>query len=268
MNLGFTTVSVLVAVALCGCGSTSAFVQKSRVATVDLAYAQTTAGFINSGLQGFGSLYLLDSTLGKERVDKLDVIDFKNASRGQTYERYVTQITAPASISGEINAGIKASVTAGLKNEAKLELQNSTPVEALRTFNELSALLNEDSAKGSGNLAADWSLPEAAQPGSPLRLLLIYASNNADSASFSVAAGPSGTASLTLPNAQGGSVKVNLEGTDLSQITGKQVPVLHKYRVIKVSLKDNGKGAVTYNFEIDRSFDLTRLPSILKGSTL
>lgn len=219
---------------------------------------------MNSGLEEFGTLYLLDTTAGAETLERLDVIAFENARKGNTFASVTASVLRPSTFSAGVTAGLQAKISATLKNDLKLELTNVTSETVSDGESDLIRLVNQ-SAQTSGSLIDRWSLKEAAAPKSPLRLLLIIGTRLADSAEFTIGDGAKADASLTLADGKGGNFNLDFTGTQEAKFKGNQIPTLHNYRVFRVTIQPNESGVMTYHFITDKKFDISRLPAILKS---
>ena len=254
----YRTIGALAALTLlAGCQSVS----------IDLAHSRTSAGYINSALLDVGYLFLLDTTSGQERLTRLAIIPLVDKHTGKTFKSFTATGISGAGFGGSIDAAVKARVDAELKTAASVVLTNDQSVEYQGTYTAISAAINELSSAGV-DVATAWQLGAASAPTSALRYVLAYGSHYADKAEFTIDNNVVGSGSLDVPTGRGGQFKVEIKGADSEKFEGEGIPVLMKYFVLKASVADNGSGALTYHFDQDYSFEMDRLPDMLRRSAL
>lgn len=240
-------VLLFIAIALVGCKSVTL-----GSVSVDVSFANTDKGYVNSAADALGTLYLYDKKSGTLR--ELAVIDLTDKGAGDTYDKQEARDIDGIEISGELDAAVKAVAKTKIQSNAYIVLENAYVEKYQNTFTDLAREIRNKMSEEE-DLRFAWFLDEAASPDSRYRHVLVYSAMKADKIDIGYDNNVVVNGKIKIPTSRSGSAEVAVTGASFEKYEGKAVPVLLKYHVIRTTKERNREGVITYHFRLDPDFE-------------
>jgi hypothetical protein len=238
-----SAVFLLSAVLLSGCQSPSV--------AIDVDFATTNFGFINSGGYKPGSFFAWDRT--KDTVAYLGDIDgFAPADASVPGTDQETTYDAGISIDADLELVKKAQLEAAIRNQSRFVVKDARRVAYNEVYTKISNTLNA-SVNSGGNLIDEWGLKAAAQSGNTY-FLLIRDVTFGDELELQINREAKAGASFPIKVADA-TVQVSVHGGGLGRISGNDKVMLFNFYVLRPYF-DTSSGESKVAFEIVRGVDL------------
>ncbi len=227
-----------------------------KFVTVNISHVETTKGYLNSGIEDLGQLYLFD--METDFFTKLEVIPIPQKTYGKQFRTQYASDISGFKINGNLEKAVEANIRAEVAANSSIEISNAQRVSGVETITALSSFINGQKEKR--NLGTRWKLDAASEEKSALRLAMVYATVNADQATARHANAVSTGGGFKVPFGWGGEADVKVEGLSQEQFSGDQVPVFVEYYVFKVFKNKSGN----YDFDLRGAAEEDRLIGFLR----
>lgn len=248
-------------VLLAAISMTSACFHDGDVVPVNLDFAYTNYGYINSGDFKAGS-FLLWNASEKKMVHLSDIpgFDAPQHPRDKTFQTAFYSSGADLGLGG--NKGvIQARADALIAANSSFEISYPNTVAFDKYLTRVTSYLSEDIRAG-GKLMDEWSFRDAVND-SDLYYVLIRKVTYGDGIELKVDGEARAEGGFTVV-LKGADVSVALKGKGLNQIAGENTEIAFDVEVLRPYWQDNGAGGQNPAFAPKRWIDVSDLPELFR----
>ncbi len=225
---------------------------------VDLRFAKTDFGYVNSGGYKPGSLFLWNREEGAlVALETVDGFTLPDSSANGT--DVVAKIDGGAKFGVGIDGNIAAKLDAELKTHTSLTITDARRDQNKGNITKLSNFLAQNIDR-----MDDWSFRDV-QADKNLYYILISDVTTGDKVEISV--NNTGKSSLKIPVKIGEvGYTLDLNNENLISVTGDNVVTMFNVMVLDAQFVDNGENGKNPSFKIVHGLDLGELPELLRGT--
>ena len=241
----------------------TACLRDGDVVAVNLDYAKTNYGYINSGDFQAGSFFLWDK--GAQRMVHLsDIPGFDAPPNPRDKTVQVADYSSGADFGGGIQkAGLKAKADAMIASRSAFEISYPNSVVFDNTITRITSYLSDDIRAG-GGLLDEWGFRTAVNDPDQY-YVLVRKVTYGDGIRILVdgEAEVNGGFSVII---KGADVNVRLQGKGLNAIQGTDTEVAFDVYVLKPVWSDSG-GGQNPNFAVDHFVEVKDLPDLFRSTS-
>ncbi|OIQ24554.1 MAG: hypothetical protein BM562_18130 [Alphaproteobacteria bacterium MedPE-SWcel] len=231
------------------------------VVPVNLDFAYTNAGYINSGDFKAGSFLLWNKAEGKMR-HLSDVAGFEAPDHPRDKTLQTAQYSSGADLGlGGRKALIQARADALISAHSTFEISYPNTVAYDKYLSRVSRYLSED-IREDGDLMREWNFREAANS-RDLYYVLIRKVTYGDGIALKIDGAARAEAAFSVP-VQGADVSIALRGKGLQTISGTNTEIAFDVAVLRAEWQDNDAGGQNPAFAPQLWVDLSDLPELFR----
>ncbi|GAA6182349.1 MULTISPECIES: hypothetical protein [unclassified Shimia] len=245
----------------------SACLSDGDVIPVNLDYAKTNYGYINSGDFSAGSLFLWDKgdAPGDGRLIHLsDIPGFDAPTNPRDKTVQIADYSSGAAFGGGVEkAGLKAKADAMIAARSVFEISYPNSVVYDNTITRVTSYLGDDIRNG-GGLLDEWGFRAAAKDPDQ-SYVLVRKVTYGDGIKLLVDGETSASGGFSVI-IKGADVNVKLQGKGLNAIQGTDTEVAFDVYVLRPTWKDTGSGQ-NPSFEVDHFAEVGDLPDLFRAAS-
>lgn len=228
---------------------------------VNLDFAHTNYGYINSGDYKAGSFFLWDREANTLSY-LADLPGFDAPDHPRDKERDIASYSGGVSLGGGVQSpAIKAKADALIRSKSSFEIAYPNRVTYNRVYSRISDFLNSEQDQSS-ELLDEWGFKDAAQDPDQF-YILVRDVTYGDGIKLLVDGEAKAGGGFSVP-LKGYDVNIKLEGRGLQNITGTNTEVAFSVYVLRPVWQQKD-GAQTAAFKVVRGIDISDLPELLRN---
>ena len=236
---------------LAGCDSSSV--------DLNVDFAKTNLGFINSGAYRAGAFFRWDVALDS-LVYLGDIPGFPTAPpKDVTGVRQQTSYEAGITLSAELKALEKLALEAAIQSRSTFIVEDAKRHAATQVYTKISKAINGRANQG---IADEWGIPAAIEGDREIYYLLVRDITFGDRLQLAIDNEVKSGASFPV-KVGSATVNVTLTGSGLEQIQGDDAVILFNVYVMRAYYDESG-GSITFAFKTVPGVDLNKLPQLLR----
>ena len=231
--------------------------------TVGIEHAQTSSGYVNSGLRNEGTFVLVDlHGNGAIDLDELDLSPFaRRAILSGELKKDSSFSNMSFAFSGPISAALKAKAEAAISKETFAVLEKFS---TSRLRDPVHALNSPELVEWRRRMGDQYASTPELQ--ARYRFLFVSGSVKADSASFGMGTAREGPGNKLVIEVEGQKFEVAYQGGKYSDWKGSQTPVLINVRVYRLDKEESGASGYRFSYETEKVVNVTERLNQLKGT--
>lgn len=248
-------IALLCSFALSGC------FKSGQIVPVNLDFAHTNYGFINSGDYKAGSFFLWDQT-AKSLSYLGDIPGFDAPEHPRDKSSDIASYSGGVGLDGEFgNPAVRARADALIRSKSSFKITYPNRVTYSGVYTIISDFLSEDIVD-QGELLDEWGFESAANDPKQF-YVLVRDVTYGDGIELLIDGQVKAGGGFSVP-LKGVDVNIDLQGRGLQQITGENTEVAFSVYVLRPEWADH-EGGQNPAFKVVRGEDISNLPALLRS---
>ncbi len=241
-----------------GCFLSLAGCETSSV-DLNVDFAKTNLGFINSGAYKAGAFFRWDFDLGSLAYLG-EIPGFPTAPpEGANGVRQKTSYEAGITLNAELSLVQKLALEAAIQSRSTFIVEDAKRLATSRVYTRISEAINGRANEG---IAHEWGIPSAIEGNRTIYYLLVRDVTFGDQLQLAIDNEIKSGASFPV-QVGNATVDVTLTGSGVEQIQGDDAVILFNVYVLEAYFEKSG-GSITFAFRTVQGVNLNKLPQLLR----